>query len=753
MKNKFRLRLSIFIITFLLLILFLILNKNFFLSKFEAKLRGVVISLVIDTKYEHMARKFYYFIKYGSDSFNDGETLYLSEKYLNSKIENKNNKRENIIGISRNLKDYLVEGKIEIDNWLRSHGGNKNQKFSKSDSINKENIKNLKKVWKYNSDTNKLENIQTNPIFYENYIIAISPDNSLVSLNAINGNINWKKNFSENLLARRGLVLDKQKNGKTFVYVNADRKLYKINTLDGTLDKNFGKKGFIEGFFSLTAPFINKDKLYLTNVTPPTLVIFDKISGEKISKIDLNPKSKNFTGASPWMGTAFDKKNNLAFVSLGNPRPALYGITRPGKNENSNSIVAIDLKSKKIKWSFQEVAHDLWDFDIGCPPLLTEVNYEDKILELVVCVTKIGNTLIFERKTGKPLFDIYYKDTPTSNMPKQETWQQISVKLPENISSVEFSPKSFDKLNKDKKEYINNILEESEIGWFVPPNFAKRNLFFGIHGGSNWFGSANNPYTGQLFTPINHIPYESMLYGTDISSSSFKTSNEYNLYKNNCASCHGMKRNIKIKKNLEQIDKFIPSLVGLTLFDHTKKHNLSFKNFKKKHKSAITKEEYNKLINFFYDWDKELIRTKSLKLNYYWASFLDKKDKNFLSNPPWGEIASLDIKTGKLLWRTPIGIDKENDENLVIGTSIYGGCSVNRNNILFCVGTDDAYIYALDGYNGEILWKHQMDFAGTAPPLIYEVNDREFVTIVASGSNIVSKNRTRGNQIITFSLD
>ena len=338
-------------------------------------------------------------------------------------------------------------------------------------------------------------------------------------------------------------------------------------------------------------------------------------------------------------------------------------------------------------------------------------------------------------------------------MPKQETWQQISVKLPESISSVEFSSKSFDKLNKDKKEYINNILEESEIGWFVPPNFAKRNLFFGIHGGSNWYGSANNPYTGQLFTPINHIPYESMLYGTDISSSSFKTNNEYNLYKNNCASCHGMKRNIKIKKNLEQIDEFIPSLVGLTLFDHTKKHNLSFKNFKKKHNSTITKEEYNKLINFFYDWDKELISTKSLKLNYYWASFLDKKDKNFLSNPPWGEIASLDIKTGKLLWRTPIGIDKENDENLVIGTSIYGGCSVNRNNILFCVGTDDAYIYALDGYTGVILWKYQMDFAGTAPPLIYEVNDREFVTIVASGSNIVSKNRIRGNQIITFSLD
>ena len=749
MKHKFKLKLSIFIVIVLLFTSFFFLSKNFFLSKFETKLKG----LVMDSKYEYMARKVYYFIKYGYDSVNDGEILYLSEKYLNSKIKNKNNKRENVIGISNNLKDYLVEGKIEINNWTRSYGGNKNQKFSKSDTINNENIKNLKNVWKYNSNSKKLTNIQTNPIFYQNFIIAVSPDNSLVSLNAINGSINWKKNFSEILLARRGLVLDKQKNGKTFVYVNADKKLYKINTLDGTLDKNFGKKGYIEDFFSLTAPFINEDKLYVTNVTPPSLVVFNKISGKKISKIDLNPKLKNFTGASPWMGTAFDKKNNLAFVSLGNPRPPLYGVTRPGKNENSNSIVAIDLKNEKIKWSFQEVAHDLWDFDIGCPPLLTEVNYGDKILELIVCVTKIGNTLIFERKTGKPLFDIFYEDTPTSNMPKQETWQQIRVKLPENISSIEFSTKSFDKLTKDKKEYINNILQESEIGWFIPPNFAKRTLFFGIHGGSNWYGSANNPYTGQLFTPINHIPYESMLYGTDISPSSFEKNNDYNIYINNCASCHGKKRNIKLKKNMEQINEFIPSLVGLTLFDHTKKHNLAFNNFKKKHNLTITKKEYNNIIKLFFDWDKKLLSKKSIKLNYYWASFLDKKDKRFLSNPPWGEIASLDIKTGKLLWRTPIGIDKENDENLVVGTSIYGGCSVNKNNILFCVGTDDAYLYALDGYNGEILWKYQMDYAGTTAPLIYQVNEREFVTIVASGSNIVSKKRIKGNQIITFSLE
>ena len=49
----------------------------------------------------------------------------------------------------------------------------------------------------------------------------------------------------------------------------------------------------------------------------------------------------------------------------GNPRPALVGIKRKGDNENSNSIVAINLDSKKIIWSFQDVKHDLWDYDLA----------------------------------------------------------------------------------------------------------------------------------------------------------------------------------------------------------------------------------------------------------------------------------------------------------------------------------------------------------------------------------------------------
>ena len=119
---------------------------------------------------------------------------------------------------------------------------------------------------------------------------------------------------------------------------------------------------------------------------------------------------------------------------------------------------------------------------------------------------------------------------------------------PKNISPVEYNYNSFNKLNNEKKNKIIKILKDVKLGWFEPPKFGEKTIFFGIHGGSNWYGSTTNPKTNQLFTPINHIPYEAMLYGTDISKDIPSILKNYNLYLKNCSSCHGEKRNIKIER-------------------------------------------------------------------------------------------------------------------------------------------------------------------------------------------------------------
>ena len=107
-------------------------------------------------------------------------------------------------------------------------------------------------------------------------------------------------------------------------------------------------------------------------------------SGKKAFEINIHPHNRQFNGGSPWGGISIDTKNNLLFLTTGNPRPALLGSTRKGPNKNANSIIAIDLKKKKIAWSFQEVLHDLWDYDIASPPLLASIRMNEKLLDVVI---------------------------------------------------------------------------------------------------------------------------------------------------------------------------------------------------------------------------------------------------------------------------------------------------------------------------------------------------------------------------------
>ena len=54
----------------------------------------------------------------------------------------------------------------------------------------------------------------------------------------------------------------------------------------------------------------------------------------------------------------------IVYLNTGNPLPTNYGVHRPGNNKNTNSVIAISLDKEKILWTFQETAHDLWNFDI-----------------------------------------------------------------------------------------------------------------------------------------------------------------------------------------------------------------------------------------------------------------------------------------------------------------------------------------------------------------------------------------------------
>lgn len=85
------------------------------------------------------------------------------------------------------------------------------------------------------------------------------------------------------------------------------------------------------------------------------------------------------------------------------------------------------------------------------------------------------------------------------------------------------------------------------------------------------------------------------------------------------------------------------------------------------------------------------------------------------------------------------------------GKPSYGGLSLSSGEILFSTGTDDRKIYAINSNNGKILWDYQMDAAGSAPPLIYNVNGKQYLTIFSSGG-LFSEYKEKASKIYTFSI-
>jgi quinoprotein glucose dehydrogenase len=118
-----------------------------------------------------------------------------------------------------------------------------------------------------------------------------------------------------------------------------------------------------------------------------------------------------------------------------------------------------------------------------------------------------------------------------------------------------------------------------------------------------------------------------------------------------------------------------------------------------------------------------------------YRKFLDPDGYPAIS-PPWGTLNAIDLKTGKYLWRIPLGeypeLVKQGIRNT--GSELYGGPIVTAGGIVFIGATVyDRQFHAFDSRTGKLLWETQLPFAGIATPSTYMVNGRQYVVIAASG--------------------
>jgi len=229
------------------------------------------------------------------------------------------------------------------------------------------------------------------------------------------------------------------------------------------------------------------------------------------------------------------------------------------------------------------------------------------------------------------------------------------------------------------------------------------------------------------------------------------------IYSKNCASCHGSNREGAGKSYpaLTQLKNKYNEQSVLQIIDNGRNMMPSFK-------ALLSDQDKSALIIYLFDLkDKEAVPQTEGKhasnrdsipkfiINGY-HRFLDKDGYPGIK-PPWGTLNAVNLNTGDLLWKVPLGnfneLNKFGMRNT--GTEIYGGPVVTKGGLVFVAGTQDEKIRAFNKKTGEVLWEYSLPAAGFATPAVYVIKGKQYVVIAAGGGKLGMKS---SNKYIAFAL-
>ncbi len=321
----------------------------------------------------------------------------------------------------------------------------------------------------------------------------------------------------------------------------SDGRLISLDARTGKPDTSFGKNGAVdlrEGMdrdlagltYGATAPPAVFEDIVIVGFSvgegpapsaPGDVRAFDVRTGRQLWRFHTVPRPGEFGhdtwakdswrdrgGANPWSGATVDVKRGWVFVATGSSAFDFYGGDRHGDNLFANSVIALDARTGRRLWHFQIVKHDIWDYDLPYPPILVTVTHNGRKIDAVAQVTKTGYVFVFDRVTGKPLFDVVERAVPASDLPgeKLATTQRFPTKPPA-LAPQAFTEEMVTDISKASRQYVLEKLKSLRHGAIFTPQSTQSTVILpGLHGGFSWAGASFDPETGMLYANTNNIP-------------------------------------------------------------------------------------------------------------------------------------------------------------------------------------------------------------------------------------------------------
>ena len=298
------------------------------------------------------------------------------------------------------------------DSWPQYHGDYTGRRHSALTQITPANVHNLTLAWAF--QTGQTQAIKSSPLLVDGILYFTVPDH-VWAVDARSGHLIWHYHrlSTEGLhIGHRGVAMYKD----WLYFTTPDCHLIALDARDGTVRWDRLIADVKKGYWTSMSPLV-VDNHVIVGVSGDFdnlrgyLRSFDADTGEVQWQWNSTPPTgtpDKPTGGMTWMTGTYDPELHLVYWGTGNPTPVLNGKTRPGVDEWTCSIVAIDPDNGQLKWGFSASPHDTHDWDAVETPVLVDGNFHGHRRKMLMQASRNGYFFVLDRTNGKSLLTVPY---------------------------------------------------------------------------------------------------------------------------------------------------------------------------------------------------------------------------------------------------------------------------------------------------------------------------------------------------------
>src|SRR6202047_2380832 len=313
----------------------------------------------------------------------------------------------------------LLHADDEPQNWLTYSGSYASQRYSPLHQVDAANVKNLELKWVFQAQS--LQKFETTPLVVDGIMYLTQSPNDVVALDAKTGRAFWVYHYAPSPAARpccgivnRGVAIL----GDSLFMATVDAHLVAIDAKNGHPLWNVQLAEAAAGYAMTLAPLVVKDRVIVGVAggefgVRGFIAAYEARTGKQAWRFDTIPKPDDpghdswrggdweHGSAAVWLTGSYDPVLNLTYGGTGNPGPDWNPNQRPGDNLYSDSVLALDAATGKLKWYFQFTPTDPYDYDSVQVPVLADMDWNGGPRKLMLWGNRNGFFYVLDRTTGK----------------------------------------------------------------------------------------------------------------------------------------------------------------------------------------------------------------------------------------------------------------------------------------------------------------------------------------------------------------